>query len=226
MENHDQADHHKNKPAGKRGDTLHAADAHRSADDELSALLQIFGRLKKADVIAAAVETDVEVREDALDDLTEGKRHDGEIVAPEAQHRNADEKADDGGEHRADYHCDGETQRSARNDALQRHRRGRTHKRADAHKARVTERQLAHDADGEVERNRHDDIGADRHEHTACRGGQDLLSGEDLEDDIGGDHHGIRDAHPPVGFHACQNFFHRFHLTLSPGPACPADRTA
>jgi len=67
-----------------------------------------------------------------------------EIVAAETQHRNADEKADDGSEDRADDHCDGETQRSARNNALQRHRRRRSHEGADAHKARVAERQLAH----------------------------------------------------------------------------------
>lgn len=117
MEDHDEAEHHEDKAAGERGDLLHAANAHRSAENKLSALLQIFGRLQEADVVAAAVQADIKVRENALDDLAEGKRHDGEIVAAETQHRNADEKADDGSEDRADDHCDGETQRSARNNA-------------------------------------------------------------------------------------------------------------
>ena len=225
MKDHDKADHHKDKAAGKRSDLLYAADAHRPADDELSALLQILRSLQEANVVAAAVDTDVKVRENALDDLAEGKRHDGEIVAPETQHRNADEKADDGGKDRADGHRNGKTQRSARNDALERHRRRRAHERPHAHKARVAERQLAHHADGEVERDGHDDVSADRHEHAARRRGQHLLSGEDLEDDIRGDHKGIGDPLPPVGFHSDHNVFHRTHLTLSRGPACPADRT-
>ena len=45
----------------------------------------------------SAVQAHIQVVEDVLDDLAEGQRHDGQIVAPETQHRNADEKADDAG---------------------------------------------------------------------------------------------------------------------------------
>ena len=93
--------------------------------------------------------------------------------------------------------------------------------RADAHKARVAEAQLAGNADRQVEGNGHDDIRADRHELTLERAGHRA----------GGDHHLTGDErrdHNAEGYQGAAEFFasHGFHLTLSRARACPAGRSA
>ena len=53
---------------------------------------------------AAAVHAHIEAVDDVLDDLTEGQRDDGQIVALKSQHRDADEHTGDGGKECADHH--------------------------------------------------------------------------------------------------------------------------
>ena len=66
------------------------------------------------------------------------------------------------GEHGADEHRETSDERgSLRTELLQRDGRHDARERAHAHEASVAQAQLAGDADDEVERHRHDDVGAD-----------------------------------------------------------------
>ena len=56
-----------------------------------------------AEMQAAAVHAHIEAVDDVLDDLAEGQRDDGQIVALKPQHRDADEHTGDGGKECADH---------------------------------------------------------------------------------------------------------------------------
>ena len=171
MEDHREAEQDQHEARHEARNARDAAYAHGPRDNEPSALVEVGAILQQAQAQTAIIEAEVEVIEDALDDLAEGEGHDGEIVAVEAQHGNPDQKAHDGGKERADHQRQRETQGSARHKLLKRDGGGYAREGADAHEARVTEAELTQHADGEVQRERHHDIGTDRNEHSLERGG-------------------------------------------------------
>ena len=77
--------------------------------------------------------------------------------------------ARDGSADSTDHHGDGQTQGCEGNGLSQAGRGNNARERADRHKACVAERQLTQNTNGQVERNRHDDIGTDRYQLTFKR---------------------------------------------------------
>ena len=140
---------------------------------------------------AVCVDTEIEVIENALDDFAKGQRHDSQIVAVEAQDRDANEEAHDGSKDRADNERNGEAQRGGGNGILQGNGCGSAHEGADAHEARVAQGQLTEDTHGEVQGHRHDHVGADGHQHALERGAQMSALGDDLHDDESRDDHAV-----------------------------------
>ena len=172
---------------------------------------------------ALAVQRNIQAVDDVADDFTERQRDDRQIVAAQAQHRNTDDHARDTGRRAAGQNRQQQAERFVRHaHALaQPHGHYNAGERADAHKARVAEAQLAGNADRQVEGDGHDDIRADRHELTLERAGHRA----------GGDHHLTGDErrdHNAEGYQGAAEFFasHGFHLTLSRARACPAGRSA
>ena len=171
----------------------------------------------------AAVQGDIQAVDDVADDLAERQRNDGEVVAAQTQHRNADQHARNACRHAASQN----RQQQADGFVGQSHTLAQPHghhdagERADAHKARVTEAQFAGNADRQVQRNSHDDIRADRHKLTFERAGHRAGGNHHLAGDKRRDDHAERDQ-------GAAEFFasHGFHLTLSRARACPAGRSA
>ena len=64
--------------------------------------------------------------------------------------------------------------------------------RTDAHKARMPERQVAGNADHQIERERHDDIGADRHELAHDHAGDHAVRLQEVNGDESDDHERVR----------------------------------
>ena len=84
-----------------------------------------------------------------LDDLAEGKSHDGEIVTAQTQDRDADQNAENGSNGSADK--DGDHKTYGRIDhALHALGKEGTGEGADTHEACVSEAQLTEDSDGQV----------------------------------------------------------------------------
>ena len=112
---------------------------------------------------AGRISADIEGIEQVFDDLTKGQRYDGKIVPLQAQYRNADQKTEQGCG-RGPRQQRQRKAEPARHGVPNTHGDKRPHKTAHAHKARMPQAQLAQDAHGEVEGNRHKDICADRNE--------------------------------------------------------------
>ncbi len=133
-----------------------AGGALGALDDDAPALqkVQVGGGLAAGgvedDVQAVRVHAHQQAGDELLDDLAEGQRHDGEVVAREPQHRNADQKADDGGEEGAHDHRQRQAHRCGGDHAHEAHGGDDAGEGADAHEARVTETQVAQDAHREV----------------------------------------------------------------------------
>ena len=110
-----------------------------------------------------------------LDNLTKSQRDYGQIVAGQAQNGDADEHAEQAchraADHEGQQQCKGLRGVFGHDDIDE-----RAGECADAHKAGVAEAQLTQHTDGQVQRNRHDDIGADGHE----------LAGEGVRQRTGG----------------------------------------
>ena len=122
-----------------------------------------------------------------LDDLAEGQRHDCQIVAVQAQHRDADKSSRDAREDRAHHYREREAHSVGGDGILQAHRGDDAGERADAHEARVSQTQLAEDADGEVQGDGHDDVAADWDELTLHRAGEQPFVHQRVHDDKGDD---------------------------------------
>ena len=186
-------DQDQNEPGGEGGELLDGGDAHGPVDDQPTALRQreLVGQQTQMEPVL--VHTHIEIGDDILDDLAEGQRHNGQIVAVEPQHRDPDQHAGDGGEHRANGHADHQPQRAGDHDALQGHGGGHAGEGAHAHEARVTQTQLAGDSHHQIQRQGHHHIGADGHQHPLQGGFHGAAGGHALENDKGGDHNGIGD---------------------------------
>lgn len=113
----------------------------------------------KDHVQTAGVDAHNEAGDDLFDDLAKSQGHDGQIVAAQTQDRDTDQEAQDGSGDSADHDADDQAHRIGRDGALQRDRGDDARVGTDAHKARVAQRQVARDADDEVEGDGHDDVG-------------------------------------------------------------------
>ena len=108
------------------------------------------------------VNTDIEAVEDISDYFAECKGNYREVVAFKAKHGHADDDAEDSRHDYADHDSNKHSERVGFNAVeVHRLRSDNARKCADAHKARMTEAQVAEDTDGEVKRHRHNGIGAD-----------------------------------------------------------------
>ena len=100
-----------------------------------------------------AIQREVKAVQHVADDLSKGQRHDGQVIAPQPQHRYADQHTGDAREDAADHHCQDQLQQLAF-DAEHRVQPGRCDnagKRADAHEAGVAQAQLARNAHHQVQ---------------------------------------------------------------------------
>ena len=232
VQHDDQRDHHEDEACGEACDGGGAGRALRALDDGRAVRTQaevidrfVAGEIEN-EVQALFIAADDEAVDKLLDDLAEGERHDGEIVALQAEHGRADEKADERGEKRADEHREREAHGAIRNESRKTLRNDDTGERAYAHKARVAKAQLAENADREVQRNGHGHIAADRHEKTDDRALERAVALQHRHDDEGGDHAEIGRKVDPGGFLEGVELFHFLchsgHLTLSPARTCRA----
>ena len=178
------------RASGEGGDLLDARNPHRAVEDHAPSLAQGHGVFEEADVEPHAVHTDVQIIDDALDDLTERQRDDGQVVAVEAEHRDADEEARHGGAARAHDHGHQQPHRRGGKGGLEADRSHRARK-AHAHKARVPQRELAQNANRQVQGQGHDHISADRHQLPLKGGAQPAPCAQRLEDHKGSDHHDV-----------------------------------
>ena len=158
------------KPANNIRVNIRARSSLRALDNgdaglgEAEVVDRELAREIKQDVEPALVHAHDQAGDDLFDDLTERERHDGEVVAGQAQDRNANEepgKGGAGGTHDKRYH---ETDRVVGDRLGKAHRGDDAAVGTHAHEARMAERQVARDTDDEVEGDGHDNIGADGHE--------------------------------------------------------------
>lgn len=134
---------------------------------------------------AARVNPHIEAVDDIFDNFTERKGDDSQIVSAQAQNRNADQKTGDSRQNAADQNSRQKAQPRGGNHVGQADRRDNARKGANPHEARVAERKLAEHADGEVERNGHTDIGADRDKLPIKRVGHMAARAHGLNDQKG-----------------------------------------
>ena len=149
-----------------------------------------------------------------LDDLTECQRDDGKIVAGQAQNGYADDKAEQTRHNAADNKRQQQCQGLGAGGVIQADPDQRAGKSAHAHKPGVTKAQLAQNADGQVQRNRHNHISADGDQLTGKGVGQQPGSAEDLDQQVKAQHDAEGDEVALGGaFHGFE--IHSSHLTLS-----------
>ena len=173
VEHDDERYHYENEARGEARDGVRARRA-------LGALDYLYAALREAEVgdglravqveyhvQAVLVAADDEAVYELFDYLAEGQGDDGEIVAAQAEHGDADNDTRYGGAGRAGDEGYGEPHGLGGDGGLEAHRRHDAGEGADAHEARVAEAQLAEDADGEVQRDGHDDVAAYGHELAA-----------------------------------------------------------
>ena len=140
-----------------------AGHTHCAAEDHTAAGLQLNRIFQEGGVQAVGVDADVQIVDEGLDDLAEGEGHNGKVVAVEPQDRDADQQTDDRGQQRAACERDDKNPSVRNAGAVECGGDHRSGEGADAHESGVSEGKLAEHADREVQRQRHDDIGADRH---------------------------------------------------------------
>ena len=159
---------------------------------------------------AVLIHAQIDVGDQALDNLAEGQGDDGQIVAVEAEDRHADEKAEDAGDHAAQHHGQSQTEGLHLHAVLQGGGHRAAGKGADAHKARVAQGQLAGDAHHQVEGQGHGHIGADGDQlplqhraHAALPEGA-----QQLNDQVGPDDQSVGKQAGAGGFFHLKNSIH------------------
>ena len=142
---------------------------------------------------AAGVDAHDKAGDDLFDDLAKSQGHDGQIVAAQAQDRDTDQEAQDGGSDGADHNADDKTYWIGGDGALEGNRGNDARIGADAHKARVAQRQVARDADDEVEGNGHDDVGRNGNQLAGDHARDHMVGLHKEHDGKCHDTHGVRD---------------------------------
>ena len=226
VEDDDEGHHHQHEAGHKGGDALGVHDSHGAADELGAAVGQLQVVVEEAEVEAVFIHPQVDVGDQALDDLAEGQGDDGQVVAVEPQHRDADEEAQHGGHQGAEDHGQGQPQRGGGHAVLEGLGKGGAGEGPQAHEAGVAQAQLAGDAHHQVQGQGHGDIGADGDELALQHGAHAPLGKEPegLDHQEGHDHQGVgEEAGAGRAFHLSESF-HGASLTLSPGRPCPAGR--
>ena len=168
VEDDNEGDEEENDARRKRGDGIGACRALGALYDNLSCgrHIEICGALQSV-VVEYYVEpvfivADDEAGYELLYDLAEGKSDYGEIVSAKAENGDTDKKSGNSRENSSDDHRKDE----AENGRVDRGGKALGYddpgKGADAHKARVAEAELAHNADGQIKGDRHNGVAADR----------------------------------------------------------------
>jgi len=145
------AGEHEQQHDGDDGDPEH--------DVQVGGAFDADQRLSGGALVEAHAAGDLQVLDDHADDFAEAQRDDGEVIAMQTQCRNADQDAEDAGDHAAGERRQQESQRRIHRNAVgdeQLAQQGRA-VRADRFEAAAAQRQLAEHADGEVQRGGHDD---------------------------------------------------------------------
>ena len=236
VQHDDERDHHEDEACGERCDRGGAGRALRALDDGRAVRTQaevidrfVAGEIEN-EVQALFIAANDEAVDKLLDDLAKGERHDGEIVALQAEHGRADEKADERGEKRADEHREREAHGAIRNESRKALRDDDTGERAYAHKARVAEAQLTEDTDRQVQRHGHGHVAADGDEQTDGGALERTVVLQDRRDDKDDDHAEIGRKVDLCGLLERVEFVHFLchsgHLTLSPSRTCREVRQA
>ena len=145
----------------------------------------------KDHVQAAGVDAHDQAGDNLFDDLAKGQGHDGQVVTAQAKNRDADQKAQNGSGDSADDDADDQAHRIGGNGALERDGGNDARVGADAHKARVAQRQVARDADDEVERDGHNDIGRDGNQLTGNHARNHVVGLHNEHDGECDDAHGV-----------------------------------
>ena len=84
VKDHDEGHHHQNEARHEGGDALGVHDAHGAPDQLRAALRQLVGVAEEAEVQAVGVHAQIDVGDNALDDLAKGQRDNGQVVAVQA----------------------------------------------------------------------------------------------------------------------------------------------
>ena len=163
-----------------------------------------------------AVASDIDHVHQVLDDLSEGQRHDREVVAVEPENRNPDQESEDAGHKTADEDREQEAGKDTHT-VLEAFAEKRAGERAHAHKARVPERKFAENPHHKVERHRHRRVDAERNQK-AAQMAVDQSGRAGRLDQSEQDHqhqHGVE-----IVTGGLRHFFrlHLLHLPLRPSP--------
>ena len=176
------------------------------------------------------VHPQIGVGEHTFDDFSERQRHDGQIVAVEAQNRNSDEESKEAGQGGTDHHRHPQSHRREGDQLRQPVGGGAAQERTDAHKARVAQGELSGYAYHQIQGQGHGHISTDGDQLPLQNRAQPRGHPYQLEDHKGAHHQGIGKCAGPGGLiHICKsvdNTAHSYHLTLSRARSCPADRRA
>ena len=95
IENNDQGDHHQDKTSNKGGNPGGVHHAHGTLNELDAALAQGVLIAEEAELEAVLIHTQIDVGQQALDDLAEGQGNNSQIVAVEAQHGDTDKEAEE-----------------------------------------------------------------------------------------------------------------------------------
>ena len=140
---------------------------------------------------ALVIHPQIEIADDVLHDLAKGQGHNGQVVTPQPQHGNTDEKAHDPSQRTADHHGSQQPQGPVGNGIGQQCRRHHAAESTDAHKSGMAQAQLTADAHQQVQGHCQHHIGTSRNQE-ALHGAAELsLAHQQLEDQEGRRHHNI-----------------------------------
>ena len=149
---------------------------------------------------SAAVNAYIEIVQNIFNDFTESQRYDSQIISFETKYRNTDQYSCDSGNRTGDNHRCDQTQRAVWNDRLQTDGRYDAAEGAHAHKPGMSETQFPQNTHRKVQRDRHDDIYADRYHLTSEGTGDHSLRHHKLKNDVCDDHHSIGNKIASRGF--------------------------
>ena len=181
----------------------------------------------------------VEVHSQALDDEDETQRRDGEVVAAQPEHGEADDDGDKRGEKSSGqkgwkeapflHRQEGRQVRQHQPLARRRHDKDRGHVTADGHEGGMAQREQAGEAVGDVEADREDHVDPDEHDDGERIGVEDRARPEDeacADDGKGGElrQEGVASAHARVSWLRPSRPFGRTSSTMISAPKTKALR--
>ena len=170
---HDKQRHQNQNHADQEGGIIgRARNSLRSLDDDVSALLQsqrnaVLGRHMET----AAVASQVNHIHYVFDNLSKGQRHDGQIVALQAQNRDADQDSEQSRAYGSNQNRQEKADSGHWNRRLHTAGEKRAGKGAHTHEARVSQAQLTGDTYRQVQRYRQDHIHAKRNQKSLQKAG-------------------------------------------------------